>query len=418
MKKWLWLIAVILVVTAAYAGPGIQQYPNNPQQYPNNPQQYPNNPQQYPYNPQQDPYGQQQYGPNADISYFYGMLAPYGEWIQLNPYGFVWVPRHMGYRWRPYSNGHWVYTDYGWTWMSYEPWGDIVFHYGRWGWDNEIGWFWMPDSTWGPAWVTWRSSDQYMGWAPLQPGFNFSLGMNFNSNSLNIPISFWIFVQASQFLDQNLYPYVLPYERNQTIMGYTTMHNNLYTRNNRIINDGIGVNDVRRITRRNFNTYTLRDIQRPGAARIVGQEVQMFRPNVRLNKAARPKIFLNRDQAVRDLAPVKVFEPRGQQNIDAEAVAVEKRQIEEKKLLEMSHQQEINNLQLKRDEEAKKLRDANLKAKIQKDYEAKIADLKKSHAVETQQLTARHQNDIQQVEKVKKGKKVTETTAPKGKRKK
>ncbi len=139
----------------------------------------------------------------------------------LNPYGYVWIPRHMGYRWRPYSDGHWVWTDYGWTWIADQEWGDIPFHYGRWGWDNEIGWFWVPGTVWGPAWVTWRSNDQYMGWAPLPPGVEFSAGMNFNSLSIDIPLNFWVFIQGPHFQDRDLNPYVLPFERNQTIVNYT-----------------------------------------------------------------------------------------------------------------------------------------------------------------------------------------------------
>ena len=69
----------------------------------------------------------------------------------MHPYGYVWTPRHMGYQWRPYSNGHWVMTDFGWTWVAYEPWGAIPFHYGRWGYDDYLGWYWVPGTTWGPA---------------------------------------------------------------------------------------------------------------------------------------------------------------------------------------------------------------------------------------------------------------------------
>jgi hypothetical protein len=139
MKKGFWIIPVILLITASCAGfysspeagyppsggsytdPGIQQYPGGPQQY----------------------------GQNEDSSYFYDRLSPYGDWVDFNPYGYVWTPRHMGYRWRPYSDGHWVWTDYGWTWIADQEWGDIPFHYGRWGWDNDIGWFWVPGTVWG-----------------------------------------------------------------------------------------------------------------------------------------------------------------------------------------------------------------------------------------------------------------------------
>ena len=64
----------------------------------------------------------------------------------------------------PYSNGRWVYTDYGYTWVSADPFGWATDHYGRWVWANR--WVWRPDTTWGPAWVQWRQGDGYVGWAP------------------------------------------------------------------------------------------------------------------------------------------------------------------------------------------------------------------------------------------------------------
>src|SRR4030042_28949 len=72
-------------------------------------------------------YGQE-YGPDMDMNYMYNYLAPHGNWVHMDPYGYVWTPRHMGYRWRPYSQGHWVMTDYGWTWIPKEEWGPIPFH--------------------------------------------------------------------------------------------------------------------------------------------------------------------------------------------------------------------------------------------------------------------------------------------------
>ena len=404
MNKFLWIIPVILVMTVSCAG-----YLSSPEYgYPRGDGSY-NEPgvQQYP------PGDPQQYGQNEDSSYFYDRLSPYGNWTELNPYGYVWTPSHMGYRWRPYSDGHWVWTDYGWTWIADQEWGDIPFHYGRWGWDNDMGWFWVPGTVWGPAWVTWRSSDQYMGWAPLPPGVEFGIGMNLNSLSMDIPLNFWVFIQGSHFQDRYLNPYVLPFERNQTIVNYTVIHNNIYTRNDRIINEGVGIDEVRRITRRDVPRYALQDAQRPGRTRVVGQEVQMFRPSVRQNNAAKPRVFLNRDQARQDLAPAKVFDPQGQLAIDKEAAAVLKRQNEEARLLKDTQAQDIKNMRFKRDQEAQRLRSAAEKAKIQSDYEAKISDLKKSHAVEQQQLSARHKNDTVQVKKVAQTGKVKRAPAAK-----
>jgi hypothetical protein len=392
MRRVIWIIPIILVFLAGCAGygypPGTGYPPGAGGPYDQVGQQYANAPQDY--------------GQYSDSSYFYDLLSPYGSWIDYSPYGYVWTPRHMGYRWRPYSNGYWAWTDYGWTWVAEEEWGDIPFHYGRWGWDAAIGWFWVPGTVWGPAWVTWRSNDQYMGWAPLPPGVEFRLGMSFDPLSLDIPFNFWVFVQGRHFQDRNLYSYVLPYERNRTIVNYTSMHNNIYTRNDMIINEGLRPDDVRRITGRDVPRYTVRDAQRPGRTMIVGQEVQVFRPAVKQDGSARPKSYLNRDRAQQELAPARVFEPRAQQSVSAAAAAVQRRQTEEKALLQKTQAQEMQNMQNQRAADQAQVRDAADKAKIRADYQARTAELQKQHQAEKQQLADRHKQDSAQVKQATK----------------
>ena len=103
------------------------------------------------------------------FSYFYDSLQPYGEWVDVDTHGYCWQPRGMDRDWRPYTDGYWSYTDAGWTWVSYEDFGAITYHYGRWVNLEDYGWVWKPDYEWGPAWVSWRQSDDYIGWAPLPP---------------------------------------------------------------------------------------------------------------------------------------------------------------------------------------------------------------------------------------------------------
>src|SRR5205085_9266930 len=54
---------------------------------------------------------------------FQQVLAPHGRWVQTAQYGLVWVPNVSDPSWRPYTNGRWVYTDAGWTFVSADPWG-------------------------------------------------------------------------------------------------------------------------------------------------------------------------------------------------------------------------------------------------------------------------------------------------------
>src|ERR1043166_8150460 len=64
---------------------------------------------------------------------FEAPLSPYGRWLDTPEYGRVWQPQDHASDWRPYGDdGRWVYTSYGWTWESNQPWGWACFHYGNW----------------------------------------------------------------------------------------------------------------------------------------------------------------------------------------------------------------------------------------------------------------------------------------------
>jgi hypothetical protein len=93
-------------------------------------------------------------------------LEGHGTWRYEAEIGNVWYPA-VGPGWRPYADGRWVWTAYGWTWVPYEPWGWATFHYGRWGWSPGYGWYWIPGRVWGPAWVSWAVGGDHVGWCAL-----------------------------------------------------------------------------------------------------------------------------------------------------------------------------------------------------------------------------------------------------------
>ncbi|MDB6118557.1 MAG: hypothetical protein JWO08_2338 [Verrucomicrobiaceae bacterium] len=103
------------------------------------------------------------------FDYFYEALAPYGTWVEVEGYGLCWSPEDVDADWSPYTEGQWVYTDAGWTWVGDEAFAGIVYHYGRWVYAVNQGWCWVPGYEWGPGWVSWRDNDEYIGWAPLPP---------------------------------------------------------------------------------------------------------------------------------------------------------------------------------------------------------------------------------------------------------
>jgi hypothetical protein len=109
-------------------------------------------------------------GLRPEYRVFYDAMTDYGDWILIEPYGFVFRPRVNFDVWNPYYDGFWSPTDmYGWVWVSAEPFGWATYHYGRWFRDDFQGWVWVPGVDWAPAWVTWNTNETSVAWAPLGP---------------------------------------------------------------------------------------------------------------------------------------------------------------------------------------------------------------------------------------------------------
>lgn len=148
-------------------------------------------------------------------------LSRYGEWRTSSRFGQVWVPTVQA-GWRPYTVGHWVWTDDGWYWQSDEPFGWVVFHYGRWAFDQDIGWVWIVGNDWAPAWVVWRESDEDVGWVPAPPP------------TVVVEDDWWSFVPVAAIGAAAILPVLRPVSDNVT-----------YVRNTTIINENITVNNYR-----------------------------------------------------------------------------------------------------------------------------------------------------------------------------
>jgi len=114
----------------------------------------------------------------AALDGFRAELDPYGAWVDDPNYGRVWLPAgdYVGKGFTPYvSNGQWALDGNDeWTWASDYPFGDVVFHYGRWAWLESSGWAWIPGFSYASAWVVWRvpiGDYAYVGWAPAPPQY-------------------------------------------------------------------------------------------------------------------------------------------------------------------------------------------------------------------------------------------------------
>ena len=330
--------------------------------------------------------------------YFYDYLAPYGTWIRHRNHGYVWIPRNMGYRWRPYTHGHWIWSNYGWTWISDFDWGWAVFHYGRWGYDDRIGWFWVPGTDWGPAWVAWRSHDLYFGWAPLPPGIEWRPGYGFGG-PFDVPDDSWIFVEGRNFLRSGIYSYILPFERNRAIVRMSQLRQGNGFRGDRVYNDGLDRDQVRRVTRETISPHVLRDAGQPGRDRVGGGEAVLFRPALKPDERAVPKKFVERDEADESVLRGRIYESETQRGGADDEIVIRRRQDEERKILERSQSEEARVLNRRYVEKSSSIRDQAEKAKMKKEQDAQAEDLKKKHDEEKTQLEERHKKDAETVRK-------------------
>ena len=191
-------------------------------------------------------------GSEVTLGYFQAQLAPYGGWVTVPGYGLCWRPSIQDATpgWRPYFNGgHWDYTDDGWYWKSDYPWGECVFHYGRWTLDGRYGWVWMPGYHWAPAWVCWRNceSEGYCGWAPLPPGARFDAGAGLIWNGhAAVDVDFglgseaFVFVPFNRFWEHDYRAFLAPTWRLPLLFRRSFLANGYRFAGGRFVVDGIG----------------------------------------------------------------------------------------------------------------------------------------------------------------------------------
>jgi len=216
----------------------------------------------------------------VDLGLFYDDLAPYGHWVQSASYGWVWSPRVTRAHWRPYLYGHWAWTDWGWTWVSDEPYGWACYHYGRWVDDSDYGWEWIPGDQWGPSWVSWRASDDYVGWAPLPPG----------GFDVSVASADFVFVPERQFLAPRVANFITPFDQVNGIFPRTRSFTNYQISNNRVFNAGVPVDRIQQAIGRPVPRFQVADqsFAQRHQTRIAQNRVAMFRPQVQKARNVAP----------------------------------------------------------------------------------------------------------------------------------
>jgi len=241
----------------------------------------------------------------ADVSvdFFYNNLSG-GNWIEVGDYGYGWQPdiTVSDPNWRPYSDGYWAYTDVGWTWVSYEDFGWATYHYGRWSRVADYGWVWFPgnDLEWGPAWVSWRTGGDYIGWAPLPPrgpGIAYA-GVSIGGQvdvEFDIGPAYYNFVDVRYIGEPVLRDRIFAPSQNVTYINQTVNVTNITYNNNTVYNYGpdysaLSARSSRPIQRLNIERQQNVDLStaaKSGAlTKVQGDKLVVAAPN-KLQKSAK-----------------------------------------------------------------------------------------------------------------------------------
>jgi hypothetical protein len=222
----------------------------------------------------------------ADLpfSVAYSNLGRYGSWLISAQYGHVWQPGICNREWNPYYDGHWVYTEMGWTWVSDYEWGAIPYHYGTWVADQKYGWVWVPGSVWASSWVVFRTSPDYIGWAPVPPGF--SVGMVMESGGA----SHFVFVSSRSFLSPKLRISIIRTAHTGVFMNNTTMVDSIVIRHNLVITRG----------------PDFRTVERSAGRRVIAERIETVARVSPVESFSRSQLEVDSDWTKH---PVRVTEP-------------------------------------------------------------------------------------------------------------
>src|SRR6266446_9057572 len=240
---------------------------------------------------------------DMSIDFFYNNLSG-GNWIEVADYGYGWQPDLAvnDPNWRPYADGYWAYTDDGWTWISYEDFGWATYHYGRWAKLTDYGWVWVPgaDLEWGPAWVSWRTGGDYIGWAPLPPR---GAGVVYEGQPIGarVDVEYDIGPQYYNFCDVRfigepvLRDRIFPPTQNVTYITNTVNVTNIIVQNNVVYNYGPDYNVV--------SSYSSRPIQRLTIERQAATDLSAAAKSGALTKVQGNKLVVGAPNKLVKAAP-------------------------------------------------------------------------------------------------------------------
>ena len=129
----------------------------------------------------------------ADFDTVLQLLNPYGTWAKIGGKWAFTPTDHLA----PYTDGRWIYTEYGWYWKGHLPHSWATEHYGYWKRGADKVWSWFPGPYWLPQTVEIRITGKYIGWRSAE--------VDTDGNFVEQPLDRysktdeWTFVTLAQF---------------------------------------------------------------------------------------------------------------------------------------------------------------------------------------------------------------------------
>jgi hypothetical protein len=129
----------------------------------------------------------------ADFDAVMPLLNPYGTWSKIDG---LWAYTPLDHQ-APYTNGRWIYTEYGWYWKGTLPHSWATEHYGYWKRSADKIWSWYPGPVWLAETVEIRATPTHIGWR--------SAAVDADGNFMEDPVDRytkedeWTFVTLAQF---------------------------------------------------------------------------------------------------------------------------------------------------------------------------------------------------------------------------
>lgn len=220
--------------------------------------------------------------PAPTYQQFYDQLSPEGQWINYPGYGYCWIPNQLPPDFSPYmTGGHWVYTDYGMTWVSDYDWGWACFHYGRWFLDATYGWMWVPGYDWAPAWVTWGYYGDYYCWAPFAPGVIISPHYRPDAG-------WWHFCDRGHIMDEHWDHYAYNSKQFEThanvrmadVSSHISYISHANTYNQSVFFAGPKAEEIQHYSGHPVTKVAIANTDHAGATHVQGNQLNIYRPNI------------------------------------------------------------------------------------------------------------------------------------------